>query len=65
MTEFTGRNKKLYDALRNDPDRVADLRAKQIYECGLADRNMPEEADSIEWAAWVAGRRTRTDRGLS
>lgn len=59
------KNQKLYDRLREDPKTVEDPVAKRNYDNGLADREMPEEGDTVEWASWVAGRRTRVDRGIA
>jgi hypothetical protein len=62
VTELTGKNRKIHEALRRSPETVTDSRAQRLYQNGLNDREMPEEADSFEWACWVAGRRNLTDR---
>jgi hypothetical protein len=61
MAEFT-EHQQLYDDLRSKPDSVVDMEARRLYQNGLNDREMPEAGDTKEWAAWVAGRRTREDR---
>ncbi len=57
-------NQNIYDRLRRDPDSVRDAVARRNYEKGLADQEMPDEGDTLEWASWVAGRRTRIDREM-
>ncbi|TBH09908.1 hypothetical protein [Rhizobium leguminosarum] len=63
MTDLTGANKIIYDALRSSPESVRDKKALKLYQNGLGDREMPNEGDTPEWACWVAGRRTRIDQG--
>lgn len=64
MTEFSKTVQRVYDQLRADPEFVTDRIILELYDDGLNDRMMPQEGDTVEWAAWVAGRRTRIDRGL-